>query len=117
MRIDQEYNAINHRQGAFDFAAKIRVSWCIDDVDVRAFPANGTVFGKNSNAAFAFDGIAVHHAFNHFFVLGKSARLAQELVDHSGLAMIDVGDDGDVTDLLSHGYFRGEIDTVRKAAA
>jgi hypothetical protein len=35
-------------------------------------------------------------------VIGKGARLAQQLVDHGGFAMVNVGDDGDVTDLFTH---------------
>jgi hypothetical protein len=33
---------------------------------------------------------------------GKSTGLAQELIHQRGLAVIHVGDDGDVTDLTSH---------------
>jgi hypothetical protein len=35
-------------------------------------------------------------------VLGEGAGLAQQLVDHGGLAMVNVGDDGDVADLFAH---------------
>jgi hypothetical protein len=35
-------------------------------------------------------------------VIGEGARLAQQLVDHGGFAMVNVGDDGDVTDLFTH---------------
>ena len=37
------------------------------------------------------------------FVVGEGAGLAQQLVDHGGLAVVDVGNDGDVADLLGHG--------------
>jgi hypothetical protein len=33
-------------------------------------------------------------------VVGKGAGLAQQLVDHGGFAMVNVGDDGDVSNLL-----------------
>jgi len=33
----------------------------------------------------------------------KGAGLAQQLVDQRGLAMVDVGDDGDVAKVLDHG--------------
>jgi hypothetical protein len=32
-------------------------------------------------------------------VLGKGARLAQQLIDHGGFAMVNVGNDGDVSNL------------------
>ena len=34
-----------------------------------------------------------------FSCVGEGAALAEELVDQRGLAMVDVGDDGDVADL------------------
>jgi len=40
-----------------------------------------------------------------FFVVGKSARLAQQLIDHGGFAMIHVGDDGDITNRAGHVFF------------
>jgi len=55
---------------------------------------------KNRDATFFFDGVVVHHRVDDFFVLGKGAGLAQQLVDHGGFAMVNVGDDGDVTDLF-----------------
>ena len=33
---------------------------------------------------------------------GKGAGLLQEFVDERGLAVVDVGDDGDVAQLLDH---------------
>ena len=55
-------------------------------------------------ATLFFGGIFVHHGIDNFLVCGQGAGLAQQLIDHGGLAMIDVGDDGDVTDLfMAHG--------------
>ena len=76
----------------------------IDDVDVRTLPGDSAVFCKNRNAAFFFNGIVVHHGIDDFLVLGKGARLPQQLVHHGGLAMVHVGNDGDVSNLLvTHG--------------
>jgi hypothetical protein len=43
-----------------------------------------------------FDGVAVHHALGVGSCGGEGAGLLQELVDEGGLAVVDVGDDGDV---------------------
>src|SRR6218665_1479492 len=74
----------------------------VDDVDMRAAPAHGAVLGQDGDAALAFDGVVVHHCVDDFFVLGKGAGLAQQLIDHGGLAMVDMGDDGDVADGCGH---------------
>ena len=70
---------------------------------MRSFPAHRAVLGQDGDAALALDGVVVHHGIDHFFVLGEGARLAQQLVDHGGLAVVNVGDDGDVADLFAHG--------------
>jgi hypothetical protein len=36
-------------------------------------------------------------------MVGEGAALAQELVHHGGLAMVDVGNDGNVADRGGHG--------------
>jgi hypothetical protein len=36
---------------------------------------------------------------------GKGARLAQQLIHHGGFAVVHVGDDRDVPDLLAHASF------------
>ena len=74
----------------------------VDDVDVHVAIADGAVFGKNGDAAFAFQVIGIHDALGHAFVRGKGAGLAQQLVDQRGLAVVDVGDDGDIADGARH---------------
>jgi hypothetical protein len=37
-RVDQQDNTVNHGQDAFYFAAKIGVTWRVDDIDAQAFP-------------------------------------------------------------------------------
>ena len=46
--------------------------------------------------ALALDVVAVHHPLGDVLVLGERACLDQQLVDERGLAVVDVGDDGDV---------------------
>ena len=45
------------------------------------------------------DVVRVHDPLGDLLVRGEGAGLAQQLVDQRGLAMVDVGDDGDVADL------------------
>ena len=102
--VDQQHHAVHHRQRTFHFAAEVGVAGGVDDVDVRALPGHGAVLGQDRDAALSLDGVVVHHGVDHLLVLGEGAGLAQQLVDHGGLAVVHVGDDGDVADLLgAHG--------------
>ena len=102
MRVDQQHHAVDHRQRALDFTAEVGVTGRVENVDVGAFPADGTVLGQNGNAALALDGIVVHDGVDHLFMLGKSAGLAQKLIDHGGFTVVNVRNDRDVADLCTH---------------
>ena len=100
--VDQQHHAIHHGQRTFHFPTEVRVARGVDDVDVGAFPAHGTVLGQDGDATLALDGVVVHHGVDDFFVFGKGARLTQQLIDHGGLAVVDVGDDRNVADGRTH---------------
>ena len=68
----------------------------VDNVDVRIVVADRAVLGENRADALALQVVAVHHPLGEVLVLGERAGLHQQLVDQRGLAVIDVGDDGDV---------------------
>ncbi len=73
----------------------------VDDVDLGAVPADGGVLGEDRDAALALERVRVHHALLHDLIIAKRARLAEHLVHERRLAVIDVRDDSDVTDLHS----------------
>ena len=73
--IDQENDAVNHGKNALNFAAEIRVSRGVHDVDVGSFPVDGSAFGEDGNAAFTFQIVAVHDAGFNFLVLTEGAAL------------------------------------------
>ena len=105
MRIDEQNHAVHHGQGALHFTAEVRVSRGVDDVDMGAQPTDGTVFGQDGDTALALDGVVVHHRVHDFFVVGKGARLAQQLVHHRGFAVVNVRNDRNIADLFTaHGF-------------
>mmetsp|Transcript_43703 Transcript_43703/g.77039 ORF Transcript_43703/g.77039 Transcript_43703/m.77039 type:complete len:444 (+) Transcript_43703:726-2057(+) len=104
--VDQQHHAVHHGQRALHLAAEVRVPRGVDDVDVGAAPADRAVLGQDGDAALAFDGVAVHHGVDDLFMVGEGTALAQQLVHHGGLAVVDVGDDGDVADRGGHGTSR-----------
>ena len=57
---------------------------------------DGGVLRQNRDAALALELVAVHGALGHALVGAERAALVQHRVDKRGLAVVDVGDDGDV---------------------
>ncbi len=74
----------------------------IDDVDLAAFEDDGRVLGENGDAALALQFVRIHHAFGHLLVGAEGAGLAQHGVNQRGLAVVDMGDDGDIAYRLGH---------------
>ena len=73
----------------------------VDDVDVDAPVRDGRVLGHDRDAFFALEVDRVHDALGHRLVLAKEARLPEHRVDEGGLAVVDVSDDRDVTDVFA----------------
>jgi len=82
----------------------------VNDVDVRTFPAHGTVLCQDGDPTLTLDGVVVHDGVNHFFVFSKCTGLTQQLVHHGGFTVVNVGDDRDVTNLSTHAKAFSKID-------
>ena len=100
VRIDHEQHAVDHFHDPLDFAAEIGVTRSIDDVDPITVPLKSGVLGANGDSFFALQIHRIHHAFFNLLIGAKRARLPQQLIDQRRLAVIDVRNDGDITDLI-----------------
>ncbi len=80
------------------------MSRCINDIDAVVLPTDGGVFREYGYAAFTLLIARVHHTFGHGRPWSQRAGLLQELIDQRGLAMIDMGDDGDIAESLDPGH-------------
>ena len=94
--VDQHQGAVHHVEDAFDLAAEVGVAGGVDDVDARALPIDRGSLGQDGDAALALEIVRVHGAVDLALVLAVDPRLLQQAVDQRGLAVVDVGDDGDV---------------------
>ena len=94
--IDEKHDAVDHLEGALDFAAEIAVAGRIDDVDFHVVVEDGGVLGEDGDAALALQFVRIHDALDEVLVGAKCAALLQHGVDQRGLAVVDVGDDGDI---------------------
>ncbi len=104
--IDQQDNAIDHRQDAFNLAAEIGVAGGVDDVDAAALPFDGGGLGKDGDAAFAFQIVGIHRPFRDRLVFAECAGLFQKFVDQGGFAVVNVSDDRNIAQVHINA-FRG----------
>ena len=104
--IHDEQHAVNHVHDAFDFAAEVRVSGRVHDVDVEIFIFERGVFGADGDALFPFQIHGIHQAFLARLVLvgAEGAGLFQETVHERGLAVVNVRDDRNVSNVLHIKY-------------
>ena len=100
VRIDHQQHAVHHFHDPLDFAAEIGVTRCVNDVDPIAVPLESGVLRANGDSFFALEIHRIHHALLNLLIGAKRSRLAQQLIDQRGLAVIDVRNDGDVTNLI-----------------
>ena len=103
-RVDQQQHPVHHGQPALHLTAEVGVAGGVDHVDdrdgpVRVMAVHGGVLGQDGDALFLLEVTAVHHAFlGVVTAVVQRPGLPQHRVDQGGLAVVDVGDDGDVTE-------------------
>ena len=101
---DEQQRPVGHLERALDLAAEVGVAGGVDDVDRHAPVANAALLGEDGDAPLTLEVVRVHHALGERLVVAKHARLPHHLVDERGLAVVDVSDDGDVSEFAAgHG--------------
>ena len=65
-----------------------------------AFVIESAVFGRDGDAAFLFEVVGVHKAFIDLLIVSEGACEFEQLVNQRGFAVVNVGDDGDVANLV-----------------
>ena len=73
------------------------MTWRVHDIDPRAFPFDACRFGQDRNPTLALKVVGIHRPLGHVLAFPERARLLQQLVHKRCLAMVDMGDDRDVT--------------------
>ena len=77
----------------------------VDDVDLRVAVAHSGILGQDRDAALALQIVGVHDAVDDLLIFTVDAALLEHLVDQGGLAVVNVGDDGDVSQFLHFAHF------------
>jgi hypothetical protein len=99
--VDEQEDAVDHRQPALDLPSEVGMTGRVDDVDLPVAERDGGVLGEDRDALLALEVHGVHDALRHVLVLPERAGLPEHRVDQRGLAVVDVGDDGDVAEIFA----------------
>ena len=70
------------------------------DIDFVAFVAHADVLGEDGDAAFALEVVVVEDEFAGLLVVAEELGLMKHTVDEGGLAMVDVGYNSNITNVL-----------------
>ena len=105
--IHDKKHSVHHLHDALHLAAEVGVARGVDDIDMVFMPLEGGVLSLDGDALLTLQIHGIHDAdLGGFGLVGsESPRLLQKLIDESCLPVIDVGDDGDVANII-HGLFK-----------
>ena len=105
--VDQQQAAIGHVQDALDLPAEIGVAGRVDDVDLEAAVGDGHVLGEDRDPPLALEVVRIGDQLTGRIRVAEDVRLLEQPIDERGLAVVDVGDDGDVAQLGRRDRRRG----------
>ncbi len=108
--VDQEHDAVDHREAPLDLAAEVGVTGRVDDVDgdragcrVLAVVLDGGVLREDRDALLALELVRVHGSLVDVRVLRERVGLLEHCVDEGRLAVVDVSDDRHVPEVCTGG--------------
>ena len=101
--IDQHQCTIGHLDNTFDFAAEVRVTWGVDQIDFHTAVVNRDVLRQNGDSAFFFDVVRIEDPFSFEFRIAILSTLPQQTIHQCGFPVVNVSDDDDISDLISNG--------------
>ncbi len=99
--VHQQEDTIDHVEPPLDLTTEVSVTGGVDDVHLHPTPAHRGVLGQDGDALLAFEVARVHDPVGHLLVGAEGAGLAQHGVDQGRLAVVDVGHDGYVANVIS----------------
>ena len=99
--VDQQQHALHHLQHPLDLAAEVGVARRVDDVELDPVVLDRGVLGQDRDAAFALERIGVQRPRLDVLALAIEPALTKHRIDQRRLAVVDVGDDREIPDILA----------------
>ena len=100
--VHQQQNPVYHLEHPLHLSTEVGVAGGVDDVNLYILIIGSGVFGQDCDAPLPFQGVGVHHPVLHHLVLPERAALLEQLVYKGGLSVVNVGDDGDISQIISY---------------
>ncbi len=95
--VDEQQHAVHHFQYALDLSAEVGVTGGVDYIDLAAVIIHRSIFCHDRNTAFTLQVVRVHDPFLNLLIGPENAGLSEHAIEQRCLAMVDVGDNGDVS--------------------
>ena len=99
-RVNEQDNAVDHLENALDLAAEVGVSRGIDNVYLRIAVLHGGVFSHDGYAALTLEVVRVHDSLDDLLIFAVNAALLEHLVNQRGFAVVNVGDNCNISELF-----------------
>jgi hypothetical protein len=96
--VDQQQHPVHHLQGSLDLATEIGVARGVDDIDLDALMPDRCVLGEDRDATLTLEIARVHDPFGNPLVRAEGAALPQHGVHQRRFAVVDVGNDGQISE-------------------
>ena len=110
-RVHQQEHPVDHGQPPLHLPAEVGVSRGVDDVHLDPVVNDGGVLRQDGDALLTLQVARVQHALVDRLVGPEGPGLPEHGVDQRGLAVVDVGHDGHVADVVAgqegHGVTEG----------
>ena len=97
------------RRTALDLAAEIGVAGRVDEIDLHVLVVHGDVLGEDRDAPLALQFVGIEDAIADQLAGAELAALPEQAIDQRRLAVVDVGDDGDIADVVATHGFKYEV--------
>ena len=94
--VDEEQDRVDHEQRALHLAAEVGVTGRVDDVEADAGVVDGRLLGEDGDPLLALEITGVENPVDDGLVRPERAGLTEHRVDEGCLAVVDMGDDGEV---------------------
>ena len=92
------------RIGSASKVVEVGMARSVHDVENLALIVNGRVLGLDGNATLLLLVHAVHGALRSGLIFTVGAACFQEAIDEGGLAVVNVGNDGKVSNVFGTGH-------------
>ncbi len=98
--VDKQQASVGHVQHSLHFTAEVGVSRGVNNIDFISFVVDGYILGQDCYATFTLKIVVVKYKLAGILIFAEQVSCKQHFVHQCGLAMVNVCDNGNVSDVL-----------------